>query len=275
MSGFALEVALHWVSAAAYIAGFVAVAFACVVQRPRAGGAGWWLLLAGLAPHTLALALRWNATGHGPYMMRYEVLSANAWVAVAGLVVVLRRRPQWSPLALFVAPVAVLLVALAVFSNAEIRELPPTFESVWLVFHIAFAKLAAVSFLLSVAAAALLIARGARVSWRVLARAPADTVLDALVVRFAGFGLLFWSVTIAAGAIWANQSWGRYWGWDAIETWSLVSWLIYGALLHARLFFRVSPVRTAWLSIGAFALFVGTVLIFPLLLPSIHAAYFQ
>jgi len=100
-------------------------------------------------------------------------------------------------------------------------------------------------------------------------------VLDAYTVRFVGFGFLFWTIAIAAGAIWANQSWGRYWGWDAIETWSLVSWLAYGTLLHARLFFRLRPVPTAWSSVAAFAVFVLALLVLPFLVPSLHAAYFQ
>jgi ABC-type transport system involved in cytochrome c biogenesis permease subunit len=90
-----------------------------------------------------------------------------------------------------------------------------------------------------------------------------------------GFGFLFWTVTIAAGAIWANQSWGRYWGWDAIETWSLISWLAYGIFLHARMFFRLGPVGTAWASVSAFVVFILALLILPFVMPSLHSAYFQ
>jgi ABC-type transport system involved in cytochrome c biogenesis permease subunit len=104
---------------------------------------------------------------------------------------------------------------------------------------------------------------------------PGSAVLDAYTVRFVGFGFLFWTITIAAGAIWANQSWGRYWGWDPIETWSLIAWLVYGLFLHARLFFRLRPASTAWCSVGAFAVFILTLLILPFLIPSMHSAYFQ
>lgn len=86
---------------------------------------------------------------------------------------------------------------------------------------------------------------------------------------------MFWTITIAAGAIWANQSWGRYWGWDPIETWSLIAWIAYGLLLHARLFFRLRHVGTARASLGAFAVFTLTLLMLPFLIPSMHAAYFQ
>jgi ABC-type transport system involved in cytochrome c biogenesis permease subunit len=142
-------------------------------------------------------------------------------------------------------------------------------------FHITFAKLSAASFLLSLASAVIVLLRGRRSPWKWLERAPATDVLDAYDIRFIGFGFLFWTITIAAGSIWAHQSWGRYWGWDPIETWSLIAWLGYGSVLHARLFFRLKAVATAWASVAAFAVFILSLLILPFLMPSIHAAYFQ
>ena len=167
------------------------------------------------------------------------------------------------------------MVAIGLFSNPQIRELPPTLRSIWLVFHIGFAKLSAAAFLLSLAAAVLVLLkrRAKPAPW--LERVPAVEALDAFTVRCVGFGFIFWTVTIAAGAIWANQSWGRYWGWDVIETWSLITWLAYGTFLHARRFFRLKPAATAWAVVFCFAVFVLTLLILPFLLPSLHSAYFQ
>jgi cytochrome c-type biogenesis protein CcsB len=275
VTGFALEVTLHWVAVGLYI--LASALFANAVIFGQARRMRWGLLAAalGVVPHGAALVARWVAVGHGPYLVRYEVLSSNAWIAVAALVLFLWRLPTWGALALVVLPAAILAVALGVFSNTEIRRIPPTLRSMWLVFHISFAKLAAAAFLLSLGAAVLqlLRARGAKPSW--LDRVPASEALDAYTVRFVGFGFLFWTIAIAAGAIWANQSWGRYWGWDPIETWALIAWLTYGSFLHARRFFRLRPVATAWSSVVAFAIFVLTLLVLPLLLPSIHAAYFQ
>ena len=275
MTGFALEVALHWIAVGLYIVAAALLANAVIFGH---GGRTRWGLLAaalGLVPHGAALAIRWIAVGHGPYLVRYEVLSSNAWIAVAALVLFLWRRPAWSALALVVLPAAILALALGVFSNTEVRRIPPTLRSIWLVFHISFAKLAAAAFLLSLAAAILQLARARGPTSRWLDRIPAADVLDAYTVRFVGFGFLFWTIAIAGGAIWANQSWGRYWGWDPIETWSLIAWLTYGTFLHARLFFRLRPVPTAWASVAAFSIFIVTLLVLPLLLPSIHAAYFQ
>ncbi len=275
MTRFAVEVTLHWLAVALYMGATALLVTGILFERPRSLSRSRLAYLAGLVPHSVALGLRWHASGHGPYMLRYEVLSSNAWMVVVGLLIVLWRRPKWSALGMVAGPVAILAIAVAVFANAELRELPPTFRSVWLVFHITFAKISAVAFLLSLAAAVSLLARQRGRLLRFAARLPDELVLDALVVRFAAFGFVFWTVAIAAGAVWANQSWGRYWGWDAIETWSLVSWLVYGALLHARRFFRTGPATTAWLSVGAFALFILTLLVLPFLMPSIHSAYFQ
>jgi cytochrome c-type biogenesis protein CcsB len=229
----------------------------------------------GLVPHGIAIVLRWVAAGHGPYMLKYEVLSSNTWIAVAVLLIFLLRRPAWNALALVVMPVGILMVGIGVFSNPEMRDLPPTLRSIWLVVHISFAKLSAAAFLLSVASSVILLLKGRGHHGAWLDKTPEEAALDAYTVRFIGFGFIFWTVTIIAGAIWANESWGRYWGWDVIETWSLVTWLCYGTFLHVRLFFKVKGSGAAWWAIGCFAVFILTLLILPFLMPSLHSAYFQ
>lgn len=275
MSRFALEVALHWAGVGLYIASTVSFAWSAVFGKAAGRRWGMAAAAAGLLPHGAAIVSRWIAAGHGPYMMKYEVLSSNAWIAVAVMLFFLWRRPAWSAVALVVLPVAMLMVGAGLFSNPEIRELPPTLRSIWLVFHITFAKVAAASFLLSVATSVLILwkSRKRAASW--LERVPPVEALDAFTVRLVGFGLFFWTVAVGAGAIWANQSWGRYWGWDPTETWSLVTWLVYGTFLHVRLFFRMKPRPTAWSAIGSFAIFILTILILPFLIPSLHSAYFQ
>ena len=275
MTRFALEVTLLWVAVGFYGLSTAFFANAVIFGHPRRIGWARGLALAGLVPHGAAIVMRWVAVGHGPYILKYEVLASNAWIAVAALVLFLWRRPTWGALAMVVLPLSILAMAFGLFSNAEVREIPPSLRSVWLIFHITFAKLSAAAFLLSLASAVVVLLRSRKAPWKWLERAPATDVLDAYNVRFIGFGFLFWTITIAAGAIWAHQSWGRYWGWDAIETWSLVSWLACGSALHARLFFRLKPRAMGWASVGAFAVFILTLLILPFIMPSLHAAYFQ
>jgi ABC-type transport system involved in cytochrome c biogenesis permease subunit len=275
MTPFAQEALFHWTAVVLYIAAATVYANALLFARPQRLNLAKWLALGGLVPHSVALGLRYLHVGHGPYMMKYEVLSSNTWIAIAMLLAFLWRRPQWSALAIVGLPGAILMMGFGLFTDPEAHNLPPTLRSMWLVFHVLFNKLAVGAFLLSVAAAIVLLRKlnGASGQW--LDRLPAPEVVEAYTVRFMGFGFIFWTTTIGAGAIWANQSWGRYWGWDPIESWSLVTWLAMALFLHARLFFRIRARATAWGTIAVFVLSVLTVLIFPFVFPSMHSAYFQ
>jgi cytochrome c-type biogenesis protein CcsB len=275
MSEFARETILHWTAVAFYIAGTVAFAWALIFARSDKVRVALWLTVAGLLPHAGALGLRYIAVGHGPYMMKYEVLSSNTWIAVVMLLLFIWRKPNWAPLALVALPASILMVGIGLFASPEARGLPPSLRSMWLVFHVLFNKLAVGAFILSFASAVALLRKQRGASSRLLDRLPGPEALEAYTVRFVGFGFVFWTTTIGAGAIWANQSWGRYWGWDPIETWALVTWLAYAVLLHARLFFRLKGSATAWGAIACFVLSVLTVLIFPFVFPSMHSAYFQ
>ncbi|WP_243285865.1 cytochrome c biogenesis protein [Geothrix terrae] len=275
MSPFVLEAILHWTSVALYILAAVLFAHALMWNHPDRVRWATRIALLGLAPHAGAILARWIAVGHGPYMAKSEVLSSNAWIAVLMLLVVLWRRPSWAGLALVALPGAILMMGLGLLASPEAKDLPPTLRSIWLVFHIFFTKLAVGAFLLAFAAAVLLLRKLKGAQSRFLERFPTADLLDASMIRFVGFGFVFWSTTIIAGAIWAHQSWGRYWGWDPIETWSLVTWLCFGSLLHLRLFYRLGSRTTAWLTIGCFGVSILTAFIFPFLVPSLHAAYFQ
>jgi cytochrome c-type biogenesis protein CcsB len=275
MSPFAQEAALHWSAVALYIAGAVGFAYALIFAKPEKLRMAMWVTAAGLLPHTLALVLRYFRVGHGPYMLKYEVLSSNAWIAIAMMLLFVWRRPAWASVALIALPASILMMGFGLFTNPEARDLPPTLRSLWLVFHVVFNKLAVGAFILALASAIVLLRKLNGATGRWLDRLPGPDVVEAFTVRFIGFGFVFWTTTIGAGAIWANQSWGRYWGWDPIETWSLVTWLAYAILLHARLFFKLKPRATAWGTVACFILSVLTVLIFPFVFPSMHSAYFQ
>ena len=93
---------------------------------------------------------------------------------------------------------------------------------------------------------------------RLLAMFPEPVILDELGYQMTLFGFLFLSIGIISGAVWANSAWGRYWGWDPKETWSLVTWFIYATMLHARLMRGWRGKRIAYLSLVGFAAVVFT-----------------
>jgi cytochrome c-type biogenesis protein CcsB len=82
---------------------------------------------------------------------------------------------------------------------------------------------------------------------------PAAESLDRLAYRIITFAFPVWTFAIIAGAIWAEQAWSRYWGWDPKETWSFITWLGYAAYLHARATAGWRGRRAAMLSLIAFA----------------------
>ena len=275
MSPFAWEAIWQWSAVALYIAGTVGFAWALIFDKPARLRNVTLIAACGLIPHSAALLLRYIHVGHGPYMMKYEVLSSNAWIAIAMLMLFIWRKPNWASLALIALPVAILMMGFGLFTNPEARNLPPTLRSLWLVFHVLFNKLAVGAFVMSLASAIVLLRKLNGASGRWMDRLPGPAVVEAYTVRFIGFGFVFWTTTIGAGAIWANQSWGRYWGWDPIESWALVTWLAYAILLHARFFFKLKARAVAFGTIACFVLSVLTVLVFPFIFPSMHSAYFQ
>ena len=111
-------------------------------------------------------------------------------------------------------------------------------HAVWFVIHIIAAATAGAAFNIGAIAAILYLVRTraeARGDVRgYLARIPSAETLDRVSYRFHAFAFPLWTFTIAAGAIWAQYAWGRFWGWDPKETWSLVTWIIYAVYLHAR-----------------------------------------
>ena len=151
--------------------------------------------------------------------------------------------------------------------------LPPTFTGVWLVLHVCFYFVAFAAALLSLAYAAGHILTRTRPD--VPPRPLDPATFDRESYRFAGLTFAFWGVGMLTGAVWAYYSWGRFWGWDPVETWSLVTWIVYGLYLHARRFYGLKGRRAALLLLLGFALAVGSLFFTSLLTTSLHSEYFS
>jgi ABC-type transport system involved in cytochrome c biogenesis permease subunit len=106
---------------------------------------------------------------------------------------------------------------------------------------------------------------------RLRAALPAPEKLDGLMYRTASVAFAGLAILLITGAIWANESWGRYWGWDSKETGAFVAWLTYGGFLHARIARGVTGRRSAYFAIVAFLLVIFTYLGVSYLLPGLHS----
>jgi cytochrome c-type biogenesis protein CcsB len=105
----------------------------------------------------------------------------------------------------------------------------------------------------------------------VLGLLPAARQLDQFNYQMIVFGFLWLSLGIITGSIWANSAWGTYWSWDPKETWSLITWLVYAALLHARSMQGWRGPRVAWLSVTGFACVLFTYFGVNFLLSGLHS----
>jgi len=270
-----LSVILGWVATALYVAATICYGVYLVFDKKRPAIWGRILAGGGLLPHGAAIAVRWLVAGHGPYMAKHEVLLSMSWIAVLLFLVWSSARKSDEMLAVVVLPLCFLMLAVGLFADPAIRRLPPSLRSVWLVIHVLFNKIAAGSMLIAVGAAGLYLHKEKRPASRLAMRLPPLEELDQVSFRFIGFGFIFWTITIAAGAIWANEAWGRYWGWDPIETWSLITWLCFGLYLHGRRFFALAGRAAALVAVGCFALSIVTLFLVPFLPGSLHSEYFQ
>ncbi len=269
------EIGLHWASVAFYAISACFFVYGFVFKKERALKWGVAAAVAGLIPHTMALALRWYYTGHGPYLRRYEVYSSDVLIGLVVFTIVQWRKTTLRPLGVIIMPASFLLIGMAVLSSPEIRPLPETFQTFWLFVHIFFAKLAYGSCLIATALAGfyLLVNRSGFQSGGWTSKLPEPMIIDELSYKFTGFGFIMIGVMIAAGAIWANDAWGRYWAWDPVETWSLISWVIYGIYLHLRRIHGWKGTKAAWYNIASFALLLFTIFGIGLLYISNHSPY--
>jgi ABC-type transport system involved in cytochrome c biogenesis permease subunit len=267
-------VATIWVAVGCYAAGTAANVHGVLFQSDRVERRSYWAVWLGMAVHAAAILYWWRVVDHGPYMAPSEVLSSDAWVALATYFVFRAIFPRIQPVSVVVFPLAMLMLALAVFFSPGVRTLPPTFTGVWLVFHIGFYKVALGTLIVALAFSLFVLWKpGSRAAW--LARLPDLERLDLYAYRFAGFGFVFWGIAMLAGSIWAYKSWGRYWGWDPVETWALITWLLFGIYLHLRRFFRWGGRRAAWFLVGCFIMSLVSLFVTSHMGSSIHAEYLR
>ncbi len=255
---------------------------------PRMQQGGRLILWAGLALQTGALIGRWVSSYglaaaqtppegflgalsliimQAPLSNRYESLVFFAWsLPTVGLIAFRRSLQGW--IGAVVAITACLLLAYASFGGADanIRPLMPALKSNWLLIHVMTAFLGYAAFTVAFGAALLYLVQEKRPRKTL----PALPRLDRLLYRATMLGFLLLTFGILTGAVWAETAWGRYWSWDPKETWSLITWLIYASLLHARLLKGWQGRRIAWLAVIGFLAVIFTYLGVNYL-PSLHA----
>ncbi|HEY5656811.1 MAG TPA: cytochrome c biogenesis protein CcsA [Myxococcota bacterium] len=252
-----VEYAAFWITVFVYTLGAGLALAGLIFHRERLLHAATLTCCAGLVVHCTTIGARIAYTGHIPVASRYEnILTGAAVVMLFNLVAIARRR-NLEPLLVFAAPFALLMLGYALLNQPYFTTMSPVLDNLWMFVHVFFAWLAYGSYSVAAAVGVLYLLRG-RKRYRdapperipiLLQRAPALPVLDDLTYRCVVYGFVAHVVMITTGAIWARDLWGTYWSWDPVETWSLLSALLYGLWIHLRLALRWHGTRMAWLAV--------------------------
>ena len=237
-------------------------------------------ILIGLGVLTLGLVLRWSATGHGPYLGKYEAFGSYAWALVVFYSLLQWRVPRVKPVGVVVAPAVFLLLGAGVLSTSTPQFESPAMHSAWLWIHVGMAKIALASLVLGAGTSVLYLRRERASRGQLLVVGESRAALEAglpeledLSVKLTSLGFLLLGVVIGAGALWANTAWGSYWSWDPIETWALATWVLYGGALHFYHLWHVWGTRWSRLSIGTLVVSLCLLLLTRVLTLSPHWVY--
>lgn len=198
-----------------------------------------------LSLHALSIAARWSRSDHGPFINLYEILNSNVWSLFFGFALFILFFKRYFYIAKFVLPIIWVLVAWLLSVDTHDSYLPPTYNTIWLYFHLISGKIFLTLLLFASGLAA-----SNLYSTQYLRKVPVDKK-GSLAYRFLAFAFVFDSFMLLFGAIWAQDAWGRYWAWDPLETWAFLTWLMLAFTLHLKLSFK-RELWFHWAIIGCF-----------------------
>ncbi len=255
---------------------------------------GTSLTVLGFLFHLGGDVTRGIAAGRVPWSNMYEFALTGTLLIIAVYLGVLFRYDLRFLGTFITGLVVVLLGGTAIWFYTDIVPLMDPLKSVWLVIHVFVASLSTALFALAFGLSVLQLMQ-ARRETRVAAAArtgdepaaaasvplktgpgflrtlPSAEALESLAYRFAILGFIFWTFTLIAGSIWANDAWGRYWGFDTKEVWTFVIWVLYAGYIHARATRGWRGSRSAWLSIIGFTAVIFNFTIVNMFFKGLHA----
>ena len=236
--------------------------YSFVFKNPRVVPKVTILVAFGFLAQTAAIAARFTATGHLPWSGHYEYSLMGGWFIIAGTLYTGWRNREMQSLAVATVPLVLIMLGYGYMQNPGLTPMAASLKTVWLYIHVYFAWLSFGAYSLAMAAGVLYLMKHRNESRAVpnpaYERFPTLGRLDELIFRYVVFGFITDTIMISAGAIWAKDLWGNYWSWDPVETWSLISWLIYGITIHMRVNFGWREKKLSWLAITALSTVIIT-----------------
>ncbi|WP_448822802.1 cytochrome c biogenesis protein CcsA [Capnocytophaga sp.] len=185
--------------------------------------------------HTVGLAVRWYLSDHAPFSDAYESMIYVGWSAIGVGLFFSRRSPLTVAATAFVTAM-ILMIAHWNWMDPAIGTLQPVLNSYWLMLHVAVIVGSygpfALGMLLGVINLLLMIVTTRKNAHKINLIQQELTIVNELALTV---GLVMLTIGNFLGGMWANESWGRYWGWDPKETWALISIMVYALVIHLRL----------------------------------------
>ncbi|HMN03210.1 MULTISPECIES: c-type cytochrome biogenesis protein CcsB [Geobacter] len=264
---FVATLLLYLAASAAYLAFLV---------KPREvlGKVSRWVLTGGFAVHAVYTVDRYIEAGYTPITNLHESLSFFG-LAIAGVYLVFERKYRTIILGSFITPLVLLILIGSTGFPTAISPLNPVLKSRWLAIHTVMAFLGYAAFAVAFGAAIMYLIQEHFLKNKKLGalyqKLPSLDVLDEINYRCLTLGFPLLTFAIISGAIWAETAWGTYWSWDPKETWSLITWFVYAALLHGRLTTGWRGKKAAWLAIIGFFVLLFTFLGVNLFMSGLHS----
>lgn len=211
------------------------------------------LLWLGFAAETAVILVRWYTTGHLPTVGLYEDALAGTWLIILITLLVAMRQQAFRNVGVFSILFTIIFLGVGISSNPSLKPLNAPLLSNWLLVHVLFSWIAYASYVVSLGMGVTFIARnrirpGGMIA-RILDKFPDQAHLDDMMFKYVVLGFINHLLSLTSGSIWAKDLWGSYWSWDPVEVWSLVTWLLYGLIIHLKISLRWSAERLAYLCI--------------------------
>ncbi len=272
--------ALFNISMGIYFFSFLGYLLFATSRSRRLGTASTSLLIIGWVIHSAGLVFRWletHQTGYGyvPLSNMYESLVFFSWTIVL-IYLILELTYKQKMIGVLVTPLAFLTIAITSIIpsiSPKITPLMPALQSNWLTIHVTtcFFGYAAFAVSFGISILYLIQDRKGRFPEETAKWLPALPILDEINYKSIVIGFPMLSLGIITGAAWANYAWGSYWSWDPKETWSLITWFVYAAFLHARITRDWRGRKAAILSIIGFGAVLFTYFGVNYLLSGLHS----
>ena len=245
----------------------------------RVGRSGLALVYLGIALLFACIVLRGLATSRVPWGNMYEFINLTSFCGLIAAAVVLRRQ-QYRALWVFVlVPVLILLTVSGRWLYSHAAPVMPALQSYWLPIHVSVVSLGSGVFLVAGVASILFLLKMSRFGQpgsdgalnRIVSRLPDAQTLDRIAYRTTIFAFPVFGFGVIFGAIWAEEAWGRYWGWDPKETVSFIAWVVYAAYLHARSTAGWRDKKAAWINVVGFVAMVFNLFFINLVTVGLHS----